>query len=333
MTNNETFSRFGKGFQENVVHLLLLDRAFADQFGELLEYSFFEYEYLRTFIHLIFDYRHKYKTHPTYKIIEVLLRTELDKEIELVQEQVRGFYAKIKLSVEIEGAEYTKEKAIDFAKGQKLKAAILQSVPLIEEANEASYDKIKKIVNDALKLGVDNNLGQDLIIDFEKRYEDKMRKEIPTGWEEVDKITQGGLGKGEMGVVISTSGGGKCQFYDTNVDIKWNNTNKLETIQIGELFKKLDIKIEEDNTIKNDFVDISVRTLNGYRKIEAFYNSPKLASREIFLENGMSLRGSYEHRVMCKLKINLRKGLVAKDQGGYVHVRAEDLTMEDIACS
>ena len=45
--------------------------------------------------------------------------------------------------------------------------------------------------------------------DFEKRFELKTRNSISTGWAPIDEITQGGLGKGELGVGIASTGAGK----------------------------------------------------------------------------------------------------------------------------
>ena len=38
----EDFSRFGKTFQESLCRLILTDRTFADQIGEVLDFKFFE---------------------------------------------------------------------------------------------------------------------------------------------------------------------------------------------------------------------------------------------------------------------------------------------------
>ena len=45
--------------------------------------------------------------------------------------------------------------------------------------------------------------------DFEFRYIDRPRHPVSTGWIEMDKITKGGLGKGELGVGIAATGAGK----------------------------------------------------------------------------------------------------------------------------
>ena len=49
------FSRFGKSFQENLCRIILDDRQFADQIGEVLKTEFFELKYLKLFIDTIFE--------------------------------------------------------------------------------------------------------------------------------------------------------------------------------------------------------------------------------------------------------------------------------------
>ena len=59
MNNNdqETFSRFGKKFQENMCQLMLEDRPFYDQISEVLSTNFFEKKYLKIFIETLMKYR------------------------------------------------------------------------------------------------------------------------------------------------------------------------------------------------------------------------------------------------------------------------------------
>lgn len=202
-----SFEKFGTKFQENFVQLILDDRVFADQIGEVLDTSFLELKYLRVFVDKVFDYRKKYGTHPSRDTITTILRTELDKENELLQKQVREFYARVSSNeFSLDGEQHIKDISLDFCKKQKLKEAMIKSVGLIQNS---SYDEISKIINDALKLGTDNNHGYDFIVDFEKRFELKARNPITTGWELVDNITKGGLGRGELGVVIAPTGAGK----------------------------------------------------------------------------------------------------------------------------
>ena len=60
-----------------------------------------------------------------------------------------------------------------------------------------------------MNLGADNNHGHDYHKDVLDRFEMKMRNPVSTGWEEIDDITQGGIGKRELGVVVAPTGAGK----------------------------------------------------------------------------------------------------------------------------
>ena len=87
-----------------------------------------------------------------------------------------------------------------------MKQAILKSVELLQSS---SYDEIKDVIDNALKLGVDNDHGHDFKKDFEIRYTPHARNPVSTGWKIIDGITKSGLGKGELGVVIAPTGAGK----------------------------------------------------------------------------------------------------------------------------
>mgnify|MGYP003627812724 FL=1 len=200
-----SFSRYGKSFQEGLAALILEDRAFCDQIQEVLETEYFELKYLQVFVDKIFSYKEKYNVHPTSKILTTILRIELDEETDAVKKQTRDFFARI-YNTEIKDAEFVKNTALDFCRKQVLKSAMIQSVSLLKSS---SFDEIAKVINDALKLGNDSDFGYDYIQDFEKRFEVKARDPIATGWDEIDALLQGGLGNGELGVVIAPTGAGK----------------------------------------------------------------------------------------------------------------------------
>ena len=114
----DNFAIFGKAFQENLCQLIVLDRPFADQIKEVLSTEFLELKYLQVFTQKIFEYKEKYKVHPTYDIVTTLLRTGLEDQNETVQKQVRDYFARIQ-NKEPEGSEFVKETSLDFCKKQK----------------------------------------------------------------------------------------------------------------------------------------------------------------------------------------------------------------------
>ena len=201
------FSKFGKNFQESLCHLMLDDRPFADQIFEVLDINFLELSYLRVFVTKIKQYKKKYGIHPTRKIMTSILRTDLSDEQDSVKKMLRDYYARVlSQETDLRESEYIKDTALDFCKKQKLQEAMLKSVPLLQKS---SFDEVAKLIQDAIKLGTSNDLGYDYVADFEKRFEHKARDPVTTGWHSIDDITKGGLGKGELGVVIAPTGAGK----------------------------------------------------------------------------------------------------------------------------
>ena len=199
------FSKFGKDFQESLCQMILQDRPFADQIMEVLDISFLELHYLRVFVQKIFEYREEYGVHPTYKIMISIIRAEFEDENAATKQQLRNYFARIHDS-QVSGSDYIKRTALDFCRKQKLKEAMIRSVGLLQKS---SFDEIAKIINDAIKLGDHTDHGYDYLKDFERRFEIKARGPISTGWTEIDELCKGGLGKGELGVVIAPTGAGK----------------------------------------------------------------------------------------------------------------------------
>jgi len=93
-----------------------------------------------------------------------------------------------------------------FCKNQQLKKALLTSVDLIKAED---YDSIRDLINNALKAGLDKNLGHEYNKDLETRYRQEQRITIPTPWSEVNELLQGGLGNKDFGLIFGGPGAGK----------------------------------------------------------------------------------------------------------------------------
>ena len=202
----DTFSKFGKSFQEKLVKTILFDRNFANQMEEVLDTNYLELKYLQVFVDLLFQHKQSYP-HPTYEAMVSVVRTQTEDYSDSIIKQVIEFMARIKSNaIGDDDEEYVKEKSLDFCKKQKLKEAILKSVDLLQSQ---SFDQIQKVINEAMNLGADNDHGHDWHKDVLDRFEMKMRNPVSTHWDEIDSITKGGLGKRELGVVVAPTGAGK----------------------------------------------------------------------------------------------------------------------------
>ena len=60
-----------------------------------------------------------------------------------------------------------------------------------------------------MKVGQESDLGMDYIEDYDERTSELNRTTVPTKWEPINDLMDGGLGPGELGVVVAPSGVGK----------------------------------------------------------------------------------------------------------------------------
>jgi len=252
----EDFSKFGKHFQESMVQLMLEDRAYCDQITEVLDPNFFELAYLQVFVNKVIEYRKKFKVHPTYKTMITILRTDLDGENDALQSQVKDYFSRIHAET-VEDSEFIKHTSLDFCRKQKLKGALMQTIDLMQSS---SFDEISKVINNALTLGMGNEAGYEYLTDFEERYTIKARNPQSTGWDHIDDITQGGLGKSELGVVVAPTGAGKSMVL-TCLGAKAVKEGKTVVHYTMELSDKV-IGRRYDSCITN----IALNELNSFKE-------------------------------------------------------------------
>lgn len=208
------FSTFGKSFQEKLAHIIMRDRAFADQIYEVLEVQYFELKYLRKFVKEIYEYKKHYDFYPTDDVFKTVLDTKYPTNMvdpPSLNCQLHDFF-KHKITgqnVKKEEEKYVKEKSLDFCRKQVFLKSVERAMPLLDTS---SFDIIKKLMDETFKLGSDNDFGYDYKLDFNARYVENHRHPIPTPSKHLNKIMGGGHGKGELGVIIAPTGVGKSMW-------------------------------------------------------------------------------------------------------------------------
>ena len=98
---------------------------------------------------------------------------------------------------------FVQEQTLEFCRNQVIN---MDSVDLLEVGQ---YDEIKKMVDEAMKAGSERDLGHDYIVGIEERLQKSTRDTVKTGWDPIDDLMDGGLGSGELGVVVAPAGIGK----------------------------------------------------------------------------------------------------------------------------
>ena len=195
-------SAYGKGFQLKVIGALLVDKEFLLTIRDVLFPDYFDADSHGWIISEVVKYFDKYHTNITMDVLKIeLQRVDNDILKTAIKEELRNSYQATQ-----DDLEYVKEEFANFCKNQKLKQALMESVDLL---NDGNFDGIRTTVESALKAGIDKNIGHEYLKDLETRYRENYRPTVPTPWPQINELTQGGFGPGDLGIVFGNPGGGK----------------------------------------------------------------------------------------------------------------------------
>ena len=201
MTLNN-LSQYGINFQIKVLSSLLTHKEFLLNIQDVLSEEYFDNQAHKWIIKEILKYFQKYHTCPSMDVLKVELKKVDNEVLQLsIKEQLREAY-----KASNEDLKYIEEEFSGFCKNQQLKKALLTSVDFL---NAGDYDSIRSMIDNALKAGQDKNMGHEYNKDVESRYREDHRSIVPTPWEAINELLQGGLGNGDFGLIFGNPGGGK----------------------------------------------------------------------------------------------------------------------------
>jgi replicative DNA helicase len=198
----QSIDEYGPSFQMKVISSLLTHKEFLQNINDVLSDEYFSNPAHKWVINQIIQYYENYHTTISMDILKVEMK-KLDNEVlkVSVREQLREAY-----KADIEDLEYVQGEFSTFCKNQQLKKALLNSVDLLKAGD---YDSIKYMIESAMKAGQDKNIGHEYKKDTESRYREDHRSIVPTPWEPINELIQGGLGNGDLGLIFGNPGGGK----------------------------------------------------------------------------------------------------------------------------
>lgn len=203
MQNTDTLSKYGQSFQTKVLSCLIADVRLLDTLREVIHPKFFESEANKWIVEEIMEYYDEFKRTPSLDVFKVEISKMEDSGMQKrIVEQLKLAFTQLGDN----DLDYVKKEFSNFCINQNLKEAIVQSVDLLKAG---SYDRIKDLVDKAMKVGVDTDLGLEYVLDFEERSQDLNRTTVPTDWSCINELMDGGLGPGELGVIVAPSGVGK----------------------------------------------------------------------------------------------------------------------------
>jgi len=199
----DSLIKYGRDFQLKCISCLISDRSFIERINDIIEVDFFESDANKWILKESLAYFNEYKDLPTLTVFKIKIDSVSDDVLKKsIVDNLKLIYQKVNDN----DLKFVKEQFLEFCKNQKLKNAIIESADLLEIGQ---YDKIKHVVDQAMKAGMERNIGHDYTEDVEKRMSVMSRNCVKTNWTEIDTIMDGGLAAGELGIITACAGSGK----------------------------------------------------------------------------------------------------------------------------
>jgi len=195
---------FGHTFQVKSIASLMKNQSFLEQIHDILDEKHYDSDSLKWVVKECKKYYDEYRKCITLDVFKVKTSEVENDVLKLsIVENLKEVFRHL----ESPDLDFIEDKALDFFKNQTLKSAIVQSVEIMEAKGD--FEQIKRLVDDALNAGTERNIGHEYIEHIEDRYSETARSTVETGWDVIDDLTQGGLGGGELGVIVAPAGVGK----------------------------------------------------------------------------------------------------------------------------
>ena len=197
-----TLNQYGPDFQIKAISSLLTHKELLINIHDIISEEFFENSAHKWAVKEILRYYDKYHTTPSLDVLKIELN-KVDNEV--LQLSIKEQLKKAFVSSD-EDLKYVQEEFTNFCRNQQLKKALMSSVDLLKAGD---FDGIRFMVDGALRAGQDKNVGHEYTKDIESRYREDSRITIPTPWDKINGLLQGGLGNGDFGLIFGNPGGGK----------------------------------------------------------------------------------------------------------------------------
>lgn len=204
-----TFGKLGNQFQQSLIKSIIEDPKYGEQVLEVLESKYFDNNSFKYIVSHIKELTESFRTVPTYETLKQKIMSE-NSSNELAGKLHTDTLIQIEdLEVPVVGNTYVKDTALKFCKQQSLKKTLKSVNDIIEKGDFESYDKITEMIQESLQVGTSDDDIIDITDNLDISLDIDPRIPIPTGIDGLDDLLEGGIGRGELGMILAPTGVGK----------------------------------------------------------------------------------------------------------------------------
>jgi len=220
--SENTFTAYlGSEFQEKLMWQLLVEPEFTENILQNLSVDYFDNPNLKRLFIIILEYVHEYEKIPNLQNLSIHQAINKYKspnnniEEEALFSLIKRFqlWNEMILNKEmLHDGDVVQKTTNDFIKQQeyrKLGEYIISKTKTGEIKNKQILGAIEEKINNIICIGDQEDYGTEVFENIDNVLRKEFRETIPTGVSVIDALTGGGLGKGEIGIVLTPSGIGK----------------------------------------------------------------------------------------------------------------------------
>ena len=241
---DNTFTAYlGPEFQQRLMWQLLVEPEFAERTIPILAVEYFDDPNFKRLFLIILEYLKEYSKVPNLQnqSIEQAIHQYKTPNNIIEEESLFAVITRIKLWNErvlnqtlMHDGDIVQRATNTFIKQQeyrKIAEMIITKCKSGEMRNKRVVAEIEERFQKVSMIGDIEDNGIDVTEGLEKALRKEFRQTIPTGVDAIDALTGGGLGKGEMGLILTPSGVGKTTLLTKIANTaRENNYNVLQII-------------------------------------------------------------------------------------------------------
>lgn len=259
----------GEDFQYRLTHEFMANHQFFEDLSSIVDQNMFTDPQLKVIVGTIKNYFERYGNVPSYDS----LREEL-REMSHTNQESDTYMAVVDKvnNVQMEGVEHIRELAGKFFRQQNIIRTAHEILAIAGSGDIKKYDSCVSLLNDAMTKGIHNDFGEGVFDHLKETLSDDYRTPIPTGIHKIDEVLEGGLGKGELGVIIAPSGIGKSSMTTAMASYAALNGNNVLQIVFEDRIKQIQRKhigritgIESKDLSKPDYIDEVMAKVKEYQ--------------------------------------------------------------------
>jgi replicative DNA helicase len=236
--SEKNFGYLGFDFQQKLIKTIIEDKKYADRIIDIIESKYFENTSFKFIMENIKEFHNKFERVPDYITLSQ----------KIVNENGNNSSSSIHLdTLEIlknleSNPDYVQETALNFCRQQNLKKTLKRVDKIIEGGEFEKYSEIEGLIVEALQVGIDEEEPADVFDNLEEALEKNYRHPISTGIIGIDNLLKGGLGRGELAVVLAPTGVGKStvltKISNTAYNMDYNVLQIFFEDNLGDIKRK-----------------------------------------------------------------------------------------------